>query len=1606
MLDARRRFGWSRSRGQLMNALKLTDPGAMLAVRSPRATVETLVKGLTGVVIANDNHPAQVVLSGPTAGIEAATKVLTLAGLKSTRLDVSHAFHSPLMAGVDDKMRAAVQPMPVREFNSPVVSCITGAPYNSVTEAKDVWGRHATSPVRFVDALGACVELGVSHFVQVGGGGALLSMARGVAREGTIFSSLAPLEGGDGGAQLLSTLGELWLRGVPVNLSALCEGGLILLPPTPLETQKYWAMERTTRAAHQPLVRASAVAAGAVVSPPLVSFPSQAPSKGTVPMDNLIALFQQQMTLLQAQTEVLRAQASALASLGAGSAAQVEQAFAAVTLPAVQAAPGGQVAVGTQTVPLPVSSPVANGSNGSNGSNGTNGHAKAPSFANLVAKKVDPPEAAAPVAVKVDLRPQVQAKVLASVARISAFPQAALKLEQTLVGELGFDSLMLVELDGDMGKAYPHLGGLPRELFSKNTTSATVIDHIVKTLEAGGAPSKADGPAAPLAPVSRYLPQVVAAPLLTLTESVHSFKSPLLVTRDTLGVAEAVVEKLNAQGIAAVVGTADTGGDYAGVVHLATLAAQFDWRAPTRQLLALAKRLGAERTECFVTVTGLGGTFGLSGDAALGQVGALGFTRALAQEWPDATVKAIDVDTGLGAQTIAQHLVDELLSGDRCPEVGFTQAGRVAVGLKAVPVAAAGASPLGKESVIIVTGGAKGLGLKFARALAKTYGSAVALVGRSPKSEEAAKASSSVKSAGARACTYHVADLRDPASVATCIDAIRTTHGRIDAVVHAAGVLADALVGSKDQAQLDAVLDTKVGAALSLMQATAADALSLFVLVGSWSGRFGNAAQTDYSAANAMLARLGVAGQGAARTLAIDFPPWEESDMARRIPAFKKAELKAQGVTFLSDAEGVAAFLAEVQGGAGEVLVGRAVPERVKTHIAAFPVSRLSHVYLNDHTMAGQRVLPFAAALDHVAAAALEAAGATAVGASAGFQVSDFSLKRAVLVPDTTWLEVAVKQVVSDGAGEALDVTLSQGHAVSYRGVVNVGPDAGPVPVLKTFAPTATLPLALKDFYSRFTFHGPRLQGIVSIDALGDDGVVGQVKGCRPTEWIKDPLRSEWAVDPLIIDASFQLAGYWAWVRHQRAGFPVALGRFVQLAPFGLGPVRCTVSFEESSDDTFSGTLVWQNASGKVLAYMTGAQAEFKKRDPQFNVNAPRSSAPRPEPLVAPPAQVAPVPVPMAAEAHEELEPAAPTGPVVIDEASWNPAKFPEYEDLQDRIQMAEAFGLRNPYFSVHESIAGDTTIVGGKQMINFSSYNYVGNSGDPVVSKAASDAITKYGTSVSASRVASGEKPLTLELERALADFFGTEDSIVMVSGHATNVTVVGHVVGAGDLVLHDALAHDSIVQGAKLSGAKRRPFPHNDWEALDRTLTSLRPHYRRVLIAIEGTYSMDGDIPDLPKFIEVKKKHKALLLVDEAHSAGVVGDTGRGVGEYFDVVRSDVDMWMGTLSKSFASCGGYIAGSHALVEYLKYTAPGFVYSVGIPPSQLRRVQRVLPALARRADALHLRGLRARDETLEQAQVNKARVLYDYAEMNPEKLCSTSAAAGAPTSSTCRPAG
>lgn len=268
------------------------------------------------------------------------------------------------------------------------------------------------------------------------------------------------------------------------------------------------------------------------------------------------------------------------------------------------------------------------------------------------------------------------------------------------------------------------------------------------------------------------------------------------------------------------------------------------------------------------------------------------------------------------------------------------------------------------------------------------------------------------------------------------------------------------------------------------------------------------------------------------------------------------------------------------------------------------------------------------------------------------------------------------------------------------------------------------------------------------------------------------------------------------------------------------------------------------------------------------------------------------------------------------------------------RDSLSAALGtFGNPYFVAQDSSLRDVSYINGRKMLNFASYNYVGLSGDPEVNEAAIAAVRQYGTSASGSRLIAGEKTVHQDLEKALARWKGTEDSLVLVGGHSTNVTFIGNFCGARDLILYDVLSHNSIAEGVRLSQADARPFPHNDTEALEHLLKSRRDRYEKVLIVIEGAYSMDGDVAPVPEIVRLKKAYDCFLLVDEAHSMLVLGENGRGVDEYFGIDPSDIDIHMGTLSKGFGTCGGYLAGKHSLIEYLRYSLPGFVFSVGISP-------------------------------------------------------------------------
>ncbi|MBB6161939.1 aminotransferase class I/II-fold pyridoxal phosphate-dependent enzyme [Agrobacterium sp. Ap1] len=277
--------------------------------------------------------------------------------------------------------------------------------------------------------------------------------------------------------------------------------------------------------------------------------------------------------------------------------------------------------------------------------------------------------------------------------------------------------------------------------------------------------------------------------------------------------------------------------------------------------------------------------------------------------------------------------------------------------------------------------------------------------------------------------------------------------------------------------------------------------------------------------------------------------------------------------------------------------------------------------------------------------------------------------------------------------------------------------------------------------------------------------------------------------------------------------------------------------------------------------------------------------------------------------------------------------QLPEYQRVLTQRKVGEVIGVDNPFYRSHDVAAGATTVMAGRNFANFASYDYLGTNTDPKVTSRAKEAIDRYGISASASRLVAGERPVHTELEATLAEVYGVEAAVCFVSGYLTNVAAISCIVGPQDLVVHDEFIHNSALAGIKQSGATRRLFRHNDVDNLETVLKTLSSEFRRVLVIVEGVYSMDGDIADLPRLLELRSRYGFWLMVDEAHALGVLGKTGRGTFEHFDVDPQEVDIWMGTLSKTTSSCGGYIAGSQALADILKAEAGGFVYSVGLAP-------------------------------------------------------------------------
>lgn len=281
-----------------------------------------------------------------------------------------------------------------------------------------------------------------------------------------------------------------------------------------------------------------------------------------------------------------------------------------------------------------------------------------------------------------------------------------------------------------------------------------------------------------------------------------------------------------------------------------------------------------------------------------------------------------------------------------------------------------------------------------------------------------------------------------------------------------------------------------------------------------------------------------------------------------------------------------------------------------------------------------------------------------------------------------------------------------------------------------------------------------------------------------------------------------------------------------------------------------------------------------------------------------------------------------------------------EIREFYKRVVKAQDEGIYS-YFQGVQSLNGSRVSVNGDEKIMFATYNYLGLLGHPDIINASIEATRKYGTGTHGVRINGGTLDIHQQLEQALAVFAGREEAIVFSSGYAANVGVISTFMNRGDYILSDKYNHASIVDGCMLSGATVKRFRHNDMEHLELILSKL-PSDGKKLVVADAVFSMDGDIFNLPAARRICNEYGAFLMIDEAHSIGVLGDAGYGIEEYFDMPNS-IDIKMGTLSKSIPSVGGYVAAPHKFVSFLKHQVRPFLFSAALTPSATAAAMKAL---------------------------------------------------------------
>jgi acyl transferase domain-containing protein/NAD(P)H-dependent flavin oxidoreductase YrpB (nitropropane dioxygenase family)/NADP-dependent 3-hydroxy acid dehydrogenase YdfG len=925
------------------------DPGGMVAAQGGPEEIAPLVESLDGIVLANQNAPDQTILSGPTAQVEEATRLLEAASVKATRLPVACAFHSGVVAGARGAFLEALEATETHPPTTQVWSNVTAAPYPEDAGAlRRLMADQLPNPVLFGQELVAMYEAGARVFVEVGPGRVLTNLVeRNLADRPHVAVNL-DVNGEPALERFLGGLARLAANGVVFDAEVLYrdrDARVIDLDDPPVRAYPplaWWVDGHYARPVHGELPEGA-------LKPVL-----EPPARGLVPMTAfggiglgggglgrggggdgeavVVEYLRNIRELAEAQRQVV------LGYLGATEAARP--------------APGREIVMPAREAVPPVAAPAG----------------PAPGVREQPQDEV--PLAEIPLA-EIPLAEML----LLLVSERTGYPPEMLDIDLDLEADLSIDSIKRIEILGVLNERVglaDHLGDDRDELLEELSSLKTLrgIQEWIETRTGLGAEagtgSAGDGSSRHVqgtretsdeasgdGPVERFRLELRPAPLPS-RNGVDLEGATFAITDDGRGVARALQALLTERGAnPRIVSGDDDPGAVDGLIHLAPLAAG-NGPDGVKVLFTLAKAVSERPAHWLIGVTGLGGRLGHGGNGNGAWGGIAGLVRSLAKEWTDGVLRTVDVDASEAPESVARHILAELTNGEGPLEVGYAGGERRATEVIAAPLEKKSSATLAldSESVVLITGGARGITSLTSVELARLFGCRLVLVGRTPAPEgEESGATSAISdpialrrrlvelnpSSGAvevegmarrllasreirttlrrieeagGSATYHAVDARDGEAFAALIEGLYEEYGRLDGVIHGAGLIEDKLLAQKSRESFDEVFDTKVSPALTLARTLRDDTLFV-VFFSSVAGVYGNRGQTDYAAANDFLDKLArqLNERIRGRVVSVAWGPWDGTGMVT--PELRR-EYRRRGIGLIPPAEGVRSLMEEL----------------------------------------------------------------------------------------------------------------------------------------------------------------------------------------------------------------------------------------------------------------------------------------------------------------------------------------------------------------------------------------------------------------------------------------------------------------------------------------------------------------------------------------------------------------------------------------------------------------------------------------------------------------------------------------------------------------------